>query len=179
MELKGSKTEKNLYKTFAGECRARSKYNLYSEKAKSEGYMAIAEVFDVIAGNEYAHLRESYKRYLGKVCDTESNLIDAVIGEVEESEHIYKEFEEIAREEGFEEICKFFKELREVESEHKQKFMKLAKELKENKIFSCDDECYFKCLNCGYIYEGNEAPERCPLCKYPKSYFKKLEYKEC
>lgn len=179
MDLKGSKTEKNLYKTYAGECRARTKYNLYSEKAKSEGFIWISEVFNQISGNEYAHAREAYKRYLEKICDTESNLIDSALGEAEESEFIYKEFEKVAREEGFDEIAHFYKELQEVEFTHKEMFLKLAKEMKENKTFKCDKECYFKCLNCGYIYEGDEAPEKCPLCKYPKSYFEKLEYIDC
>ena len=179
MLFKGSQTEKNLYKTFAGECRARTKYNLFAEKAKIEGYQWIAEVFDMIALNEYAHAREAYKRYLEKVCDTESNLIDAVLGEAEESEHIYKDFENIAKEEGFDEIAKYFAELREVECDHKERYMKLTKEIKENKVFKCQEKCYFKCLNCGYIYEGESAPEKCPLCKYPKSFFKKLESKKC
>ena len=101
MDLEGSRTEKNLYKTYAGECRARTKYNLYSEKARADGYVWISEIFNMIAGNEYAHAREAYKRYLKKVCDTENNLIDSALGEAEESQFIYKEFEKVAREEGF------------------------------------------------------------------------------
>lgn len=89
MDLEGSRTEKNLYKTYAGECRARTKYNLYSEKARADGYVWISEIFNMIAGNEYAHAREAYKRYLKKVCDTENNLIDSALGEAEESQFIY------------------------------------------------------------------------------------------
>ena len=179
MDLKGSKTEKNLYKTFAGECRARTKYNLYSEKARADGYVWISKIFDIIAGNEYAHARETYKRYLKKVYDTENNLLDSVLGEDEESKFIYKEYEKVAREEGFDDIADFYKELQEVEENHNKLFSKLAKQVKEETIFKCEDVCYFKCLNCGYIYEGEEAPERCPLCKYPRAYFEKIENLDC
>lgn len=179
MNLKGSKTEKNLLKTFAGESRARNKYNLYAEKAKSEGYMWIAEVFESIALNEYAHAREVYKRYLDRVCCTKNNLIESAISEAEESKVVYKNFENMAREEGFDEIADFYKELQEVEESHKEKFLDLAKRVKDNMIFASEKKSYWKCLNCGYIYEGCEAPEKCPLCRYPKSYFKKLKGKDC
>lgn len=174
MNLKGSKTEKNLYKTFAGECRARSKYNLYAEKAKSEGFMWVAEVFDSTASNEFAHAREAYKRYLCKISTTKNNLIESALGEAEESCVIYKEFEDIAREEGLMEIADFYKELREVEEHHKERFLDLAKRIKEDKMFKSDKKSLWQCMNCGYIYEGNEAPLNCPLCKYPRSYFKNL-----
>lgn len=179
MNLKGSKTEKNLLKTFAGESRARNKYNLYSEKAKSEGYMWIAEVFDCTANNEYAHAREAYKRYLDRICSTKNNLIESAISEAEESKVVYKNFENMAREEGFDEIADFFKDLQEVEESHKERFLNLAKKLKDNMIFKSDKKTLWKCLNCGYIYEGCEAPEKCPLCKYPKSFFRNLEEKDC
>lgn len=179
MNLKGSKTEKNLLKTFAGESRARSKYNLYSEKAKSEGYMWVAEVFDCTAKNEYAHAREVYMRYLDRICSTKNNLIESAISEAEESKVIYKNFENMAREEGFDEIADFYKELQEVEERHKERYLDLAKKLKDNMMFKSEKESLWKCLNCGYIYEGCEAPEKCPLCKYPKSYFRKLDGMEC
>ncbi len=179
MNLKGSKTEKNLLKTFAGESRARNKYNLYAEKAKSEGYMWIAEIFDCTAKNEYAHAREAYKRYLDRICSTKNNLIESAISEAEESKVIYKNFENMAREEGFDEIADFYKELQEVEELHKERFLDLAKKLKDNMIFKSEKKSLWKCLNCGYIYEGCEAPEKCPLCKYPKSYFRKLDGMYC
>lgn len=179
MNLKGSKTEKNLLKTFAGESRARNKYNLYAEKAKSEGYMWIAEIFDCTAKNEYAHAREAYKRYLDRICSTKNNLIESAISEAEESKVIYKNFENMAREEGFDEIADFYKELQEVEELHKERFLDLAKKLKDNMIFKSEKKVLWKCLNCGYIYEGCEAPEKCPLCKYPKSYFRKLDGMYC
>ena len=170
--LKGSETEKNLYKTFAGECRARTKYNLFSEKAKEEGYMWVSEIFNITAENEYAHAREAYKRYLECIKDTEENLMAAAIGETEEFKDIYKGYEETARKEGFKEIAHFFKELREVEEEHQKRFLKLNEKVKNGKMFESKKSTKWICLNCGYIHEGEEAPEKCPLCKYPQSFFK-------
>lgn len=179
MKLRGSKTEKNLFKTFAGECRARTKYDLYAEKARCDGYIWIAKVFEDTAKNEYAHAREAYKRYLDKVNCTKNNLIESAVGESEEENIIYKEFERIAREEGFEDIADFYGELREVEANHKETYLDLAKKLKDNTIFNNGEDTLWLCLNCGYIHEGNEAPEKCPLCKYPRGYFKNLYSKVC
>lgn len=172
MELKGSETEKNLYKTFAGESRARNKYTFYAEKAQSEGYRYVAEIFTNTANQEMAHGREAFARYLKKCKSTEMNLEDAINGELEENKFIYKEFEEMAIEEGFEEIAKFYKELREVEEEHCQNFSKLLKKLREDKLYKESHNNMWQCMNCGYIYEGEGAPRTCPLCKYPREYFK-------
>lgn len=172
MDLKGSKTEKNLYKTFAGESRARTKYSLYAEKARCEGYRWVADIFDETADNEKAHAREAFNRFLKKNKYTEQNLKDAAMGESEESKSIYKEFEEIARKEGFVEIADFYKELQEVEAEHEKRFLKLAEKIEEGCMFKSDEESYWQCLNCGYIHEGKEAPKNCPLCGYPREYFK-------
>lgn len=179
MNLRGSKTEKNLFKTFAGESRARNKYSFYAEKAREDGFMYVADVFEETAGNEKAHAREAYRRYLDRISNTKNNLIESALGESEENKVIYKEFEEIARDEGFDEIADFYKELQEVEGYHKERFLELAKRLKEGKMFKANKEQYWQCLNCGYIYEGEEAPMNCPLCKYPRSYFKKLDNKDC
>jgi rubrerythrin len=178
MNLKGSKTERNLFKTFAGESRARNKYTFYAERAKEEGFMYVADVFEETAGNEKAHAREVFKRYLDKVCNTKNNLIESALGESEENKVIYKEFEKTAREEGFDDIADFYKELREVEDHHKERFLELAKRIKEGKMFKSDREAEWICLNCGYIHEGKEAPMKCPLCKYPRAYFKKLNCKD-
>lgn len=172
MNLKGSKTEQNLYKTFAGESRARNKYCFYAEKASSEGYKNIADIFDETAKNEYAHAREVYGRFLGQIKGTEANLLDAALGEAEESEKIYKEFEKIARDEGFIEIADFYKELQEVEEAHKERFLLLADKVKNNTVFKSDKPSLWQCMNCGYIHEGMEAPIVCPLCRYPRAYFK-------
>lgn len=179
MNLKGSKTEKNLFKTFAGESRARNKYTFYAEKARDEGFMHIADVFEETAGNEMAHAREVYRRFLDRVNNTKNNLIESALGESEENKVIYKEFEETARDEGFDEIADFYKELQEVEGHHKERFLALAKRVKDGKMFKSDRESEWLCLNCGYIYEGKEAPMRCPLCRYPRSYFKKNDDEDC
>lgn len=172
MNIKGSQTEKNLYKTFAGESRARNKYTFYAEAARCAGYRWVAEIFEETAENEKAHAREAFKRFLKKVRSTECNLEDAIKSEAEEHKRIYKEFEETARSEGFEEIAIFYKELREVEENHEKRFRKLLDMIKDNKMFKSNENKLWQCMNCGYIHEGKEAPENCPLCKYPKEYFK-------
>ncbi|MEG0730703.1 rubrerythrin family protein [Clostridium sp.] len=174
MNLKGSKTEKNLLKTFAGESRARTKYNLYADKAKSEGYQWIAEVFDETALNEYAHARKSYAQLLKRVGTTKENLLDAIAGETAEFKDIYKNFEIEAKEEGFTEIANFYKELREVEESHAKRYQDLYNKLQNGTIFKGEKESKWICMNCGYIHEDVEVPLVCPLCKYPKSYFKPL-----
>lgn len=171
-ELYGSETVKNLLKTFAGESRARNKYNFYAEKAREEGYQYIASVFDETAANEYAHAREVYARYLGMVSSTEENLLDAMKGETEEFTKLYKEFEETARNEGFNQIADFYKELREVEEAHDKKFKELYEKIQNNTVFKGGADSLWKCMNCGYIYEGEEVPMVCPLCKFPRAYFK-------
>lgn len=177
MNIKGSETEKNLLKTFAGESRARNKYNFYGEKAREEGYQWIAAIFDETACNEYAHAREVFRRYLGLVKSTAHNLMDAIMGETEEAKKLYKEFEETARCEGFDEIADFYKDLREVEESHSERFKALYEKVTTGTVFKSDKESLWKCMNCGYIYEGDEAPEHCPLCKFPRAYFK--PYCEC
>ncbi|EYE89054.1 rubrerythrin [Fervidicella metallireducens AeB] len=171
MQLKGSRTEKNLLKTFAGESRARNKYSFYAEKAKEDGYEFIAAIFNETAENEKAHARRVYKDFLKEVKSTADNLYDAAIGEAFESEKLYKEFEKTAREEGFNDIADFYKELSEVEENHRNRFMTILKNLKSGKIFKKDTVVKWQCMNCGYIHEGTEAPDFCPLCKFPRSYF--------
>lgn len=172
--LKGSQTEKNLYKTFAGECRARVKYNLFAEEAREEGNRWIGSVFDETAINEYAHAREVYKRFLDNVGSIYENLMSSAMGETDEYKYIYKEFEETAKKEGFNEIAEFYKELREVEEAHKERFTKLYEKYKSGTLYSSENELKWICLNCGYIYEGKEVPKECPLCKYEQGYFKPL-----
>ncbi|MCQ2969430.1 MAG: rubrerythrin family protein [Clostridium sp.] len=171
--LKGSETEKNLYKTFAGECRAVVKYMLYAEKAKEEGYMWLGEVFDDTSLNELAHARVVLKTFLGLIGSTLDNLKDVFAGETNEYENLYKEFEETAQREGFMKIAKFYKELREVEENHSKNFKELSDKLDDGTIFEGPMESKWYCMNCGYIYEGPEAPAVCPLCGYPRAYFKR------
>lgn len=172
--LKGTQTEKNLYKTFAGESRARNRYNLYSEKARMEGYEWVGDVFDETAGNEYAHAREVYRRFLGLVGSTAENLMDAIQGETEEYSKVYKEFEADARKEGFKEIADFYKELSEVEEFHERRYKDLYDKVVNKTMFTSKEAIKWQCLNCGYIYEGTEAPLVCPLCKFPRAFFKPL-----
>ena len=173
MKLSGSQTEKNLLRAFAGESRARNKYQFYAEKARMEGYEWIARIFEETAENELAHAREMYVKYLKMINPTLDNLYDAAMGEKEEDEFIYKNFENEAKKEGFPEIAEFFKELRDVEEEHSKRFLEIYKNLKSGNIYKKNKACTWKCLNCGYIYEGMEAPEKCPLCKYSKNYYKR------
>lgn len=172
MDLKGSKTEKNLYRTFAGESRANTKYTLYAEKARQEGYRWIGEIFDEIAKNELAHARRSYGQFLNGVRSTCDNLLDAINGENEEVRDIYKKFEDDARKEGFNDIADFFKELQEVEEAHAERYKKLYDKLDDGTMFSGPRDSKWCCMNCGYIHEGPEAPLVCPLCKFPRAYFK-------
>lgn len=172
MELKGSKTEENLIRTFGGESRARNKYTFYGEQASREGYEFIASVFYETAENEKAHGREVFRRYLGMVKSTENNLLEAAEGEAFESTKLYKDFEKTAREEGFNQIADFYKELAEVEEGHMLRYKALYERVKNGTMFSSDVETKWQCMNCGYIHIGKEAPLSCPLCKYPKAYFK-------
>ena len=172
MDLKGSKTEKNLYRTFAGESRARNKYTLSAEIARLEGYQWIAAIFDETACNELAHARKVYNYFLKEIGSTKDNLLAAIVGETEEYKDIYKKFEKEAREEGFDEIADFYKELSEVEEFHANRYKDLYNRICSDTIFKGEDTDKWICMNCGYIYEGAKVPDRCPLCKYPTAYFK-------
>lgn len=170
--LKGSKTEKNLYRTFSGESRARTKYTLYGEKARMEGYQYIGSIFDETSYNEMAHAREVLNRYLKLLGDTKANLKDAIMGESLENKKIYVQFAEEAKEEGFDNIAEFFKELTEVEEHHEKRFEEILKRLEDGTLYRREKDAKWQCMNCGYIHEGKEAPMICPLCKYPQGYFK-------
>lgn len=172
MELKGSRTEQNLYKTFAGESRARSRYNLYAERARLDGYQWVGAIFDEIANNELAHAREAYGKFLNLVICTKNNLEDCILGERSEYEGIYKKYEEEARAEGFTEIADFYKELAETEENHAETFKVLYDRIEDGTMFKGPKGSLWVCMNCGYVHEGEEAPIICPLCKYPRAYYK-------
>lgn len=172
MDLKGSKTEGNLFRTFAGEARARTRYNLYAEKARLDGYQWVAEIFDETARNELAHAREVYGTYLNLIGCTKNNLMDSVLGENSEYQDIYKSFEADARAEGFNDIADFYKELSETEENHSKRFKELYDKIEDGTMFKGPAGSLWVCMNCGYIHEGEEAPLVCPLCKYPRAYFK-------
>lgn len=176
MDLKGTRTEKNLQEAFAGESMARNKYTYFSGAAKKEGYEQISGIFAETAQNEAEHAKMWF-RALGGLCegktpgDTRKNLLAAAEGEHYEWTEMYKEFERVAREEGFDKIADSFHEVAEVEAEHEKRYRKLVENLEKEIVFKRDVVVRWKCRNCGYIHEGYEAPLVCPACKHPRSYF--------
>ncbi len=173
MELKGSKTEQNLQAAFAGESQARNKYTYFASVAKKEGYEQISAIFTETAGNEKEHAEVEFK-FLSGIGNTIENLKAAASGENYEWTEMYPEFEKVAREEGFTEIADFFKEVAEVEAEHEKRYLALLKNVEEGKVFKKDETTKWKCRNCGYIHEGTEAPDICPVCDHPQSYYEVL-----
>lgn len=170
MQLKGSKTEKNLLEAFAGESMARNKYTYFASIAKKEGYEQISGVFMETAENEKEHAK-MWAKFLGLIGDTKQNLKEAAKGENYEWTTMYKEFAETAREEGFDEIAKFFEEVGEVEEEHEKRYLKLLERLEDGTIFKRTEPIRWRCRNCGYVHEGTEPPELCPACAHPKAFY--------
>ena len=172
MELKGSRTEKNLAFAFAGESQARNKYTYFASKAKKEGYEQIAAIFLETAENEKEHAKLWFK-YLegGDIKSTAENLKAAAAGENEEWTSMYKEFAKVAREEGFEKIAIQFELVGKIEKEHEERYLKLLESVEGGKVFIAPDVVVWKCRNCGHIHIGKFAPELCPVCAHPKSYF--------
>lgn len=170
MKLEGSRTEANLKAAFAGESQARNKYTYFASAAQKEGCEQIAGIFLETADNEKEHAKRLFK-FLNGIGDTAQNLEAAAGGEHEEWTHMYKEFEAVAREEGFGEIAGVFREIAEVEEEHEKRYRALLKNLKEGTVFKKDRVVKWKCRNCGYVHEGTEAPEICPACAHPRAYY--------
>lgn len=172
MELKGSKTEKNLQAAFAGESQARNKYSYFASKAKKEGYEQIAAIFQETADNEKEHAKLWFK-YLegGEVKSTKENLKAAASGENYEWTEMYKEFAKVAREEGFTEIAIKMEGVAKIEKEHEERYLKLLEKVEGGKVFVAEDVVVWKCRNCGHIHVGKVAPEICPVCAHPKAYF--------
>ncbi|MDD2363170.1 MAG: rubrerythrin family protein [Oscillospiraceae bacterium] len=172
MDFKGSKTEKNLSAAFAGESMARNKYTYYASKAKKEGYEQIAALFLETAENEKEHAKLWFK-FLndGEVPDTIANLKDAASGEHYEWTDMYKEFAKVASEEGFEDIARRFELVGEVEKHHEERYLKLLENIEKGEVFRRGDVVIWKCRNCGHIHVGKFAPELCPTCNHPKSFF--------
>lgn len=185
-ELKGSRTEKNLLSAFAGESQARNRYTYFADAAKGEGYEQIAAIFEETAWNERAHALREFQFLnggeveikasfpAGVVGDTRSNLKAAAAGEHHEWTEMYPEFEKVAREEGFDEIAGVFKEIGEVEEQHEKRFLKLLKNVEEGTVFKKDRVVKWKCRNCGYVHEGESAPEECPACGYAQNFYELL-----
>ncbi len=172
MNLKGSKTEANLAAAFAGESQARNKYTYYASKAKKDGYEQIAALFTETAENEKEHAKIWFKLlHDGAVPDTMTNLADAADGENYEWTDMYAGFAREAREEGFDEIAFLFEEVAKIEREHEERYRRLLANIEEGIVFSRDGDTIWKCRNCGHIVVGKKAPEVCPVCAHPKSYF--------
>lgn len=171
-ELKGTKTEKNLQTAFAGESQARNKYTYFASKARKEGYNQIAEIFEETAGNEKEHAKLWFKLLNGISDSTEENLLAAAAGENYEWTDMYKTMAEEAEEEGFKDIARLFRAVGEIEKHHEERYRVLAENINKGQVFKKSDKIYWICGNCGYIYEGTNAPEKCPVCAHPKAYFR-------
>lgn len=184
--IKGTKTEKNLLASFAGESQARNRYTYFAGVAKKAGLEQITAIFLETADNEKEHAKRFFKFLeggeaeiqaaypAGVIGDTAANLAAAAAGENLEWTKLYKEAGNTAREEGFDEIAAQFKEIAEVEEEHEKRYRKLLKNIKDGTVFKKDKIVKWKCRNCGYVHEGKEAPEKCPACEHPQAYYELL-----
>lgn len=171
MNLKGSKTEANLMAAFAGESQARNKYSYYASKAKKDGYVQIAALFEETANNEKEHAKIWFKLLHDGIGSTADNLKDAAAGENYEWTDMYARFAKEAKEEGFDQIAYLFEEVGKIEKEHEERYRALLANIEENKVFRRGDIVIWKCANCGHIHVGMDAPEICPVCAHPQSYF--------
>ncbi len=186
--LKGTKTAENLLKSFAGESQARNRYTYYASIAKKEGYVQIQNIFTETADNEKEHAKKFFKflnnsdlnketvvineaAYPVFLGSTKENLLAAAEGENEEWTTLYPDFAEVAEKEGFKDIAFVYRKIAEVEKRHEERYKKLAENIENNRVFSASEGSLWKCLNCGYIFEGANAPEVCPACAHPQAYF--------
>lgn len=172
MELKGSRTEANLMAAFAGESQARNKYTYYASKAKKDGYVQIANIFEETAANEKEHAKIWFKLlHGGDIPSTTENLEDAAAGENYEWTDMYASFAKEAKEEGFNDIAALFEKVGAIEKEHEERYRKLLANIEGDAVFSKDGDVIWQCSNCGHICVGKKAPEVCPVCAHPQSYF--------
>lgn len=184
--LKGTRTEKNLLASFAGESQARNRYTFFASQAKKEGYEQISAIFLETADNEKEHAKRFFQLLeggdaeitaaypAGVIGDTAANLAAAAAGEKLEWSKLYLDAENIARQEGFEEVAVQFKEIGEVEEQHEKRYRALLKNVSEGKVFKRDMAVKWHCRNCGYVHEEKEAPEVCPACAHPRAYYELL-----
>ena len=171
-ELKGTKTEANLWEAFAGESQARNKYTYYASKAKKDGYVQIAKIFEETANNEKEHAKIWFKLlHEGGIPDTPANLLDAATGENYEWTDMYDRMAKEAKEEGFDHIAFLFESVGKIEKEHEERYRKLLKNVEDEIVFSRDGDKIWQYSNCGHIVVGKQAPEMCPVCAHPKAYF--------
>jgi len=183
MEFKGSKTEKHLLEAFAGESQARTRYTFFASAARKEGYEQIAAVFEETADNEKEHAKLFFKHLQGGMVEitaaypagvagsTAESLKAAAEGEKLEWGTLYPNFAEVADKEGFSEVARTFRAVAKVEAYHERRYLKLLENVTKGEVFKKDKPMKWKCRNCGYVFEGSEAPEKCPVCSHPKSYF--------
>ncbi len=172
MELKGSKTEQNLQAAFAGESQAHTKYQYFASKAKKEGYVQIANIFEETAKNEKEHAKIWFKLlHDGEIPATTENLAAAAAGENFEWTDMYAEFAKTAKEEGFAQIAFLFEKVGAIEKAHEERYRKLLANIEGDAVFSKEGDTIWECSNCGHIVIGKKAPELCPVCKHPKAYF--------
>lgn len=183
MSLKGTETEQNLLKAFAGESQARNRYTFFASKARKEGFVQISNLFLETAENEKEHAKVFFKHLeggmteitatypAGKIGSTAENLLAAAEGEKEEWDILYPGFAAIADEEGFPEVAESFREIAQVESWHERRYRKLLANVETQRVFKRDEPVRWKCQNCGYVHEGLEAPDTCPACKHPQAHF--------
>ena len=170
--LKGSQTEANLQTAFAGESQARNKYTYFASKARKEGFVQIAAIFEETAKNEQEHAKIWFKLlHGGEIGTTAENLLAAAEGENYEWTDMYYEFAKVAREEGFEDIAKLFDGVAAIEKEHEERYRKLLANVKGDLVFSKDGDAVWQCSNCGHIVVGKKAPDVCPICAHPQAYF--------
>ena len=170
-ELKGTRTEANLQTAFAGESMARSKYTFFASKAKNDGYVQIAKIFEETAANEKEHAKIWFKLLNGGIDDTAANLKAAAEGENYEWTDMYATFAKEAREEGFDHIADLFEMVGAIEKEHEERYRRLLRNVEDKLVFSRDGDCVWQCSNCGHIVVGRQAPEVCPVCAHPQAYF--------
>lgn len=170
MDLKGTKTEANLKAAFAGESQARNKYSYFASQARKDGFEQIAAIFEETAQNEKEHAKIWFKE-LGGIGNTADNLKAAADGENYEWTDMYANFAKEAKEEGFLDIARLFEEVGKIEKEHEERYLKLLANIEEGIVFEKENEVYWICRNCGHIHYGKYAPEVCPVCSHPKSYF--------
>ena len=175
MELKGSRTEQNLQAAFAGESQARNKYTYYASKARKEGYVQIANLFEETANNEKEHAKIWFKLlHDGEIPTTSVNLLDAAEGENYEWTDMYAEFARVAKEEGFTKIAFLFEKVGEIEKHHEERYRKLLANVEGDLVFSRDGDTVWQCANCGHIVIGKKAPVKCPVCDHPQAYVQEL-----
>ena len=183
MELKGSRTERNLLAAFAGESQARTRYTFFASVAKKEGFEQISAIFIETADNEKEHAQLFFEHLKGRIVEitaaypagvigsTAENLLAAAEGEKHEWGTLYPNFAEVAEEEGFADVARTFRMVAKVEAYHERRYRRFLTNVEQGKVFKKDKPVMWKCRNCGYVFEGNEAPEKCPVCAHAKSYF--------